>query len=226
MMMRWVVVVLGLSAALAGAAPEPARVRFACGLLDERAFDFNLGALAAARSLHHGEVSGYRAVAPGRTWTTCWLLPAHTCVWQGTREYAAGWQTVVATGSARDAEAVTVPDDPTPPADGSARFRLVGASTGLPVLAAELSGPRGAWRTGCFGPGEATDYLTVPAGEYRLTLHRATAGAQLGPRLKTVPCLPLGNRGVYSGFTFGRLGGTADWQQMRAVVQLDGPDSF
>ena len=205
------------------AATPAAHVRFVNGLLDERAFDYDLCRLPAARALAHGEVSAYATVTPGRSLTSCRLADAETALWESPLDYTDGWHTVLSLGTGKQATPVLLSDAVTPPSAQQARLRLVGASNGLPGLEAELTSSAGSWRSGRFRPGEATSYLTVPAGEYRLTLHRAVPGAKLGPRLKTIPCLPLAGRSVYSGFTFGEIGGQAPWQQMRAVVQLDGP---
>jgi hypothetical protein len=113
-------------------------------------------------------------------------------------------------------------DDNTPPPEGKARLKLVGASNRLPRLAAEVAGPGGTWRFDAFSAGQTTAYVAVPAGPYQVRLHTAAAEGGLGARLKTFPPVPLTAGCVYSGFAFGAVDVPQDNpRHLRLELRLD-----
>lgn len=214
-----------LAAVTLAAAGDRGSLRCAGGFLSPRPLTVSLGGQPFAAALALGEVGDYRDLPPGSHDAEAAWSDGGPPLWRGPITVAPGAHTFLLLGQERSGRVVVLDDDPTLPEAGRARLRLVGGSTAAGRLVARLATSRGVWTTAPFTAGTAAAYLTLPADDYRLTLHRPTPSGQPGPRLLTVPLLPLAERTVYTAFVFGCPGQVAAWKQMRVVLRRDASEA-
>ncbi len=216
---------LFLLAAITLAAPDRASLRCAGGFLSPRPLTVSLDGQPFAVGLALGEVGDYRDLPPGRHDAGAAWSDGGPPVWRGPVAVGPGAHTLLLLGQGRSGRVVVLDDEHQLPEAGRARLRLVGGSTASGRLVARLAASRGVWITAPFTGGTAAAYLTVPADDYRLTLHRPTPSGQPGPRLLTVPLLPLAERTVSTAFVFGCPGPVAEWKRMRVALRLDAAEA-
>ena len=204
------------------ASDSPCRVRFAHGWLHDAALDVSFDWGPIIDGLGFAQVSDYVGIEPTKMEVIYSLPGSDTALWRKWMQFGLSDHTVLALGDGPRPYGVRINDDNTLPAEGQARLKLVAASNRVPKLAAEATGPGGTWRFGAFGPGQASNYISVPAGPYQVKLHTATEEGGLGPRLKTIPPVPLADRCVYTGFAIGAADVPADNpRHLRLELRLD-----
>jgi len=223
-MKRLLLLVLAVGCGLASsrAADSASRVRFAHGWLHDTSLDIEFEWGPVVEGLGFGQVTDYIGVEPTKIETFFALPGRDDHLWGKWLDYWLQDQTLVALGEGSKPWGAMLRDDNSLPEADQARLRLVGASTRLGKLTAEVSGPGGSWPVKAFAPGQASDYLTVPAGPYQVRLHQVADDRGRGSRLKTFPPVPLSGGCVYSAFAFGAADVDPDNpRRLQLQVRLD-----